>query len=244
MIRLGMLLFQELFGCAINPGRESLKRLVKGNKMHRSVMGIYGLTCTGKSTLGTTLTDSSVGTYTSFGGLIRNEVAKATSLGKNIENALLLKQPIPLELGWQLLNDQLVGELNFVSGYPFTEQELGYMSREGVLLAGWILLTAQDAVIRRRYAESRAECPLCNRPGEIGSFCDVHAVPFESRVDPQGLKLDFEKRKRTMDTLVTPFLLSSHMQQLPKLVIDTTSIDREKAATKASHWLEQTFPSP
>lgn len=205
-------------------------------KMRHIIFGLYGMTCTGKSTLGTALADLNSGQYISFGGLIRNQVAEKSMIGRSVEKALTHGRPIPLNLGWGMLQSRLVPGLNFVSGYPFRESEGELMSRRGVPLKGWVLLTADDIIIQRR-SRVRSECPICHRPGNAGSRCEVHGVLLRIRSDPEVV--DMVSRRKTMDELVMPFLLSSSMQALPNVVIDTSELNHDEVASEVQEWLQR-----
>jgi adenylate kinase family enzyme len=206
--------------------------------MRRITIGLYGMTCTGKTTLGTLLADFHVGGYTSFGGIIRDQVSKKSKGGRNIEEALAVQKPIPLELGWELLQSRFTSRLTFISGYPFRESELNCMARAGTPLSGWILLTANEESIQERL-HGRSECPVCNRPADGGTVCKVHGLPFRARIDTRPE--DVNKRRKVTDELVVPFLLSDRMRVLPNLSLDTSELNRVEVVSRANRWLKEFF---
>ena len=206
--------------------------------MRRVTISLYGMTCTGKTTLGTLLADLHAGSYISFGGMLRYQVSNKDKGGRSIEKALAVQKPIPLELGWKLLQSRLTSQLNFISGYPFRESELTHMARAGIPLSGWILLTANEASIQKRL-HGRSECPVCNRPADGGTICKVHRLPFRERIDTRSE--DVKKRKKIPDELVVPLLLSDPMRVLPNFSLDTSELNREEAVSRANQWLQEFF---
>src|SRR3989339_1380464 len=127
--------------------------------MKRRVICIYGETCAGKSTLGKRLARTLRTNYVSFGDQKRIEIAHRSSVGIAIERFLEAGLAISPEVGFSLIESQIIGNPSILSGYPISAEEFVVLS-SGCSLLGIISLTVDSTTILNRFQKRRV-CPRC-----------------------------------------------------------------------------------
>ena len=194
---------------------------------------LYGETCAWKSTLGKYLSYSVGCRYISFGDLKREEIARGSGIGLEIQRLLKSKCPLPAELGYAVIKDAIGNGLNIISGYPISIDEFNILATRSLVI-GILVLGVNEQVLIRRFG-FRRECPECHMPGIIGDSCPVHKVPMIQREDV-GLK-ELVSRRMLYQQRIAPFLTSKVIEALSKLSLDTSVLTKDDVACQAEQWI-------
>lgn len=203
--------------------------------MKTECIGIYGETCTGKSTIGKSLSLALNCCYISFGDLKRDEIALKTELGTTIKKALLGENLIPAELGYSMFRKAIGHGLNIISGYPISADEFSLFSNS-CTMAGVIILSADEQTLLNRF-RIRRECPYCHEPGIEGGVCYIHGVKMTHRLDTNMEELS--ARRKLYKQRIHPFLETLSAIGIGQLRIDTSGLTRKEVFYKTKQWLTQ-----
>lgn len=197
-------------------------------------VGIYGETCSGKTSLGKYLSGIFDCPYLSFGDIKRNEIAQGTEIGLRINTFVQRKIPIPPELGFKIMERCLSPGLNILSGYPISLPEYEIFSLCAKMI-GVVVLHIDEETLRKRF-ENRHECPQCHFPGIKGNRCEIHGVLMVRRGDATPCEL--EARKDLFRARISPFLDSPVMGQLPRLTFESQELSLAEKRLCAREWLQ------
>jgi len=203
-------------------------------EMKTLLICLYGETCAGKSTLGKNLEILQGWRYISFGDLKREEIKTGSILGRKLQSLLEKECPIPAEVGYEVIGDHIqFGNINVISGYPISEDELRTVSRYGTI---WKMvgLSIDEKTLISRFANRRV-CPFCHQPGVEGDICPKHQVVMGRR-DDVGVD-ELLRRRRLYRQRIEPFLASDIAQTIPTLHLDTSNLSSEVVASQVVEWI-------
>ena len=203
--------------------------------MSTRFIGVYGKTCAGKRTLGEYLSSVMDCRYISFGDHKRDEIAKRTETGAQIEEHLRLKEQIPPHLGYRVVGGAIQRGLNIISGYPISLDEFELISSRCPMV-GLVLLHVNESEQKRRFT-LRRECPKCHKLGMEGDVCPVDKAKMVCRQDANVEEL--AKRRVLYEHRIAEFLLLSPITEIPRLVLDTSGLTREEVGKRTESWIEQ-----
>ncbi len=205
--------------------------------MKRAVL-FFGNTCTGKSTLGKEIEKMLGFRYISFGDLIRREIAQDSRIGKALDSKIRSGGPINPRIGALLMNQSLDnGNLNIISGYPISVEELESFTlfcRSSI--EGIVVFEASNSVIKERFF-SRGTCSACQFSGKKGKTCPEHNIQLVERPGSTIGELLF--RMRLYKERIAPFLGSEELKVFPRLVLKTSHRSIAKLALDAMEWLSR-----
>lgn len=207
--------------------------------MKSSCICIYGETCAGKSTLGKYLSSSMGCRYISFGDAKRQEIALGTTIGLEIQRLLESRCPLPAELGYSVIKNAIGNDLNIISGYPISIDELNTLTTHSTL-TGILLLDIDEQTLIGRFS-LRRECPECHMPGIIGDLCPVHKISMIQREDASLEELI--SRRKLYQQRIAPFLTSKVVKTLPQLSLDTGVLTKDDVACRAEQWIRKILQS-
>jgi adenylate kinase family enzyme len=203
-----------------------------------NVIGLYGDTCSGKSTLGQGLTECLEGChYLSYGDLKRGLFESGNQVALEIADYVGKGRPIPVQLSAQILCGHLKSGLNILSGFPISEDEISALSSLNARLIGAVQIDISFDVQFQRFFD-RAECPICRLSGKKSDYCIHHNVPMVIRSDSSPAEL--QVRNDLYNQRIERFLRSAEMLGLPRIVCDG---DRNATTllSETSEWLKTTF---
>jgi adenylate kinase family enzyme len=203
--------------------------------MRSLCIGIYGETCAGKSTVGKYLSSALGCRYISFGDLKREEIARSTGIGLEIQRLLESKCPLPAELGYTIIKDAIGDGLNIISGYLISVDEFNVLATRSLII-GILVLGVDEQTLIHRFG-FRRECPECHIPGVIGDSCSVHKVPMIQREDVSLEEL--VSRKMLYRQRIAPFLASKYVEAPPRLLLDTSTLTKDDVVCRAEQWVRQ-----
>ena len=159
---------------------------------------ILGTPGSGKGTISEMLEKEFGWFHLSAGALLREEVEKKTSLGKDIQKFIDKGKLVPDMLITEMVKMELVGKKNFIlDGFPRT---VGQAEVIGDLPVDKILfLDVPEKIVIRRFA-GRRKCPkghgyhMINLPPKKVGVCDVDGLPLSRRADdnPEVIKERFK----------------------------------------------------
>lgn len=203
--------------------------------MSGTFIGVYGETCAGKSTVGEYLSSVMDCRYISFGDYKRDEIAKVTETGAQIEGHLRLGKRIPPLLGYKVVEGAIRCGLNIISGYPISLDEFELISSRYPMI-GLVLLQVDEPEQERRFT-LRRECPKCHRLGLEGDVCPIHEARMVCRQDANAEEL--AKRRVLYKHRIAEFLQLLPITEIPRLVIDTSGLTREEVGKRTEVWIKR-----
>ncbi len=198
------------------------------------IVGIYGETCAGKSTLGKNLSLLLNCPYISFGDIKRQKIISNDPVGNSIKELLQKGKPINAKLGYSIIKDSLMSGLNLASGYPISINEFKELSKHNAKIIGTIILEVNESTIIKRFNQ-RSECPICQRPGIVGSICPIHKILMMQRNDATLSEL--VSRRKLYIERIYPFLKSNPIQSLPNLLLNSSYLDEYEILQKTESWI-------
>ncbi|USN89073.1 MAG: nucleoside monophosphate kinase [Candidatus Nomurabacteria bacterium] len=204
----------------------------------QNIIGLYGDTCSGKSTLGQQLSEHYTACqYLSYGDLKRALLGSGNKVAVEIASYVGKGKPIPVELSTQVLEGKLCQGINLVSGYPISENEVKSLKSLNSRLIGIVEIKVSHNVQQARFFD-RVECPVCYRTGKRGDLCSQHQIPMVTRSDLSSTEL--RARNNLYDQRIVNFLRSTQLTKLPRIVCngdnEATSLFKEVA-----EWLYTEF---
>ena len=165
---------------------------------------ILGPPGSGKGTISEMLEKEFGWFHLSAGTLLREEVEKETSLGKDIKKFIDKGKLVPDMLVTEIVKMELVGKKHFIlDGFPRT---VGQAKAIGNFLVDkFLFLDIPEKIVIARFA-GRRKCPkghgyhIKNLPPKKVGLCDVDGLPLSRRADddPKVIKERFKVyRKQT-----------------------------------------------
>jgi adenylate kinase family enzyme len=203
-----------------------------------NVIGLYGDTCSGKSTLGYSLSEIFEEChYLSYGDLKRNLFESGDQVATEIAKYVGKGRPIPVELSAKILQGHLKSGINILSGFPISETEINALASLNARLVGVVQINISYDVQSTRFF-NRAECPVCRLTGKKGDSCTEHNMPMAVRSDASSTEL--RARNDLYNQRIARFLRTTQILQLPHIVRNG---DREAdlLLKETSQWLKTEF---
>jgi adenylate kinase family enzyme len=202
-------------------------------------VGIFGDTCSGKSTLGIVLGEFyEKCNYISFGDLKRIHILNQDYLGVEMSKFLINNLPIPPEIGIEVLRGHFKAGINILNGFPISVNELNVLTKMNVSIDGIVCLNILNDCQEKRFS-NRVECPICNMPGVSGESCAKHGIKMFPRVDCASKELLI--RRKMYENRIRKFLDSVDVQKIPSITCDGEK-DANEVFDQVSNWLEKNFP--
>lgn len=204
----------------------------------QNIIGLYGDTCSGKSTLGQRLSERfTVFQYLSYGDLKRDLLSSGNRAAVEIAKYVGRGMPIPVELSTKVLEGKLSRGINLVSGYPISENEIESLKRLNSRLIGIIEIKVSHDVQQARFFD-RVECPVCYRTGKRSDLCPQHEMLMVTRSDLSPIEL--RARNDLYNQRIVKFLRSKHLSNLPRIICNGDN-EADSLFREVAHWLHTEF---
>lgn len=170
---------------------------IKKLKEKKAILFI-GLPGSGKSTIADKLSDYSIVSSIDTGRLLRSEIKRQTSVGKEIESIVDSGKMAPTDLVTEVLRGAIRREMVDIllfDGYPRTKSQIQPFFQlcldENVYFSAMVLFDLSAEVARKRLTGRRI-CPECKsvynmhfNPPAHNERCDICAVELKRRADDQ-----------------------------------------------------------